>query len=120
MCLNRKVLIGAAVVGVGVGVWAFAPQAFGAALPLLVLAICPLSMLLMMKGMRESGGNTCHTERSRDVETAAQQAQSATGEPSVEELRTRLRALETQRTALADQLEAHARNQADAESTPPT
>lgn len=54
MCINWKVLVGLAVVGVGV--WAVAPQVIGAVAPLLFLAVCPLSMLLMMKGMGAMGG----------------------------------------------------------------
>lgn len=49
MCMNWKVLAGLA--AVGAGIWVFAPNLIGAALPLLFLAACPLSMLFMMKGM---------------------------------------------------------------------
>lgn len=52
-CLNPKVIGGLA--AVAVGVWAFAPGAFAAALPLLVVAICPLSMVGMMYMMRGDG-----------------------------------------------------------------
>lgn len=47
-CLNGKVLgvLGA----IGVAVYALAPD-LAAAVPLLVLAVCPLSMLLMMRAM---------------------------------------------------------------------
>lgn len=50
MCLNWKVIAGLA--AVGVGIYAIAPETAVAALPLLILAICPLSMMLMMKGMQ--------------------------------------------------------------------
>lgn len=49
MCFNKKVI--AALAAVGVGVWLFAPNALAAALPLLLLAACPLSMILMMRMM---------------------------------------------------------------------
>lgn len=49
-CLNPKVLAGLAVVGVGVLV--FAPNLAAAALPLLIVLACPLSMLFMMRAMR--------------------------------------------------------------------
>ena len=49
LCLDWRVLVGLALVGLGVA--RLAPQVLGAALPLLVLALCPLSMLLMMGGM---------------------------------------------------------------------
>jgi len=48
-CLNWKVIAGLALVGVGV--WAVAPNLLVAALPILLIAVCPLSMLLMMRGM---------------------------------------------------------------------
>ena len=53
MCLNRKVLVGLA--AVALGVFAFDPSLLGRALPLLLLAICPLSMVFMMWGMRKTG-----------------------------------------------------------------
>ena len=56
-CLNRKVIIGLAVVAVGV--LAVDPHVFTRVLPFLFFAICPLSMLLMMRAMsgnRSSGG----------------------------------------------------------------
>ena len=48
-CLNRKVIVGLAIVAVGV--FAVDPHLFGRVLPLLFFAVCPLSMLLMMKVM---------------------------------------------------------------------
>ncbi len=56
MCLNWKVLAGLA--AVGIGTYAIAPGTMAAALPILALAACPLSMLLMMKvmyGERDAG-----------------------------------------------------------------
>jgi hypothetical protein len=57
MCLNWKVIAGLAVVGLGI--WVVAPNLMGAALPLLLLAACPLSMLFMMWGMR---GGQCASQ----------------------------------------------------------
>lgn len=54
MCFNRKVLTGLAAVALGILV--VAPQLFSRALPLLVVAACPLSMLFMMRGMSGTGG----------------------------------------------------------------
>ncbi len=51
-CLNWKVIAGLA--AVGVGIYLVAPDLVVAALPILVLAICPLSMLVMMWAMRGS------------------------------------------------------------------
>ena len=65
ICLNWKVLVGLGLVGVGI--WAVAPNLFLAALPFLLLAACPLSMLLMMWGMKhvmQSGHNASTTSQS--------------------------------------------------------
>ena len=58
LCFDKRIIGGLALVGVGV--YAVAPELLGAALPLLILAICPLSMLLMMKMMMPgpTGGQT--------------------------------------------------------------
>ncbi len=53
-CLNWKVLTGLGVAAVGI--WIVDPKLIGTALPLLLLAACPLSMLLMMRGMGSMGG----------------------------------------------------------------
>jgi hypothetical protein len=45
MCLNWKVLAGLA--AAGAGMYFLAPELALAALPILVLAVCPLSMMLM-------------------------------------------------------------------------
>lgn len=54
MCFNRKVL--AWLAAAAVGVFLVAPQAFGRALPILILAACPLSMVVMMRTMRRRSG----------------------------------------------------------------
>lgn len=54
MCINKKAVAGLTVVGLGI--WWLAPGAIGAALPFLLLAICPLSMLFMMKAMNKMNG----------------------------------------------------------------
>lgn len=54
MCINKKVLAGLVVAALGI--WWLAPDAIGAALPLLILALCPLSMLFMMKSMNNMQG----------------------------------------------------------------
>ena len=50
MCLNWRVVAGLAVVGLIVGV--VAPRLLLGAIPLLIVAACPLSMLFMMRGMQ--------------------------------------------------------------------
>ena len=57
LCLNWKVVAGLAVVGLGT--WVVAPNLVWAAVPVLVVLACPLSMLLMMRGM---GGTQCATQ----------------------------------------------------------
>lgn len=49
-CLNWKVLVGLAVVGVGT--YLIAPELVVAVVPFLLLAACPLSMMFMMLAMR--------------------------------------------------------------------
>ena len=48
-CFDWRVLTGLAVLGIGI--YLVAPGLIAAAIPLLLLAVCPLSMLLMMKAM---------------------------------------------------------------------
>ena len=48
-CLNWKVLAGLGVMGAVI--WIMAPGAVAAVLPVLLVLVCPLSMLLMMGGM---------------------------------------------------------------------
>lgn len=71
MCLNKKVIAGL-VVAAG-GIYLLAPNFFGAALPLLIFAACPLSMLLMMRMMSGSGNSSCSTKPSSpDADELAQ------------------------------------------------
>ena len=49
-CLNPRVLV--AFIALALAVWAVAPQCFGAILPLVVAAACPVSMVVMMLAMR--------------------------------------------------------------------
>ncbi len=67
MCLNKKVIAGLA--AVGVGVLLFAPNAIAAALPLLFLAVCPLSMILMMRAM-SNGDRSCSIGDKQHPQTA--------------------------------------------------
>lgn len=60
-CFNWKVI--AALAAIGIGLYALVPGAATAALPLLVLAACPLSMLLMMRAMGSMGGGDCKTKK---------------------------------------------------------
>ncbi len=50
LCLNWNVVMGLAMVGVGL--WLVVPQYARVALPVFFLLACPISMLLMLPGMR--------------------------------------------------------------------
>ena len=63
MCFNWKVAGGLALLGLAV--FAAAPNLIGAALPLLIFAACPLSMLLMMRAM--SGGGRCENDSDKSA-----------------------------------------------------
>lgn len=67
MCFNKKVVAGLA--ATALAVLAVAPNLFGAALPFLVMAACPLSMTLMMRRM--GGQAACHREPAARSEAAA-------------------------------------------------
>ncbi len=56
MCFDWRVLTGFA--AVGVGIWLVAPQLVAPALPILVVLICPLSMLLMVRMTATSTAQT--------------------------------------------------------------
>ncbi len=81
MCLNWKVLLGLA--AVGVGIYLVAPSLVLAALPILLLAACPLSMLLMMWGMQRTPGQGEQTNHksyaglTREEQMARLQAEQA-------------------------------------------
>lgn len=49
MCINKRVLAGLA--AVALVVFALSPGLLGGLAPVLIMAVCPLSMLLMMRGM---------------------------------------------------------------------
>lgn len=55
-CVNWKVI--AALVAIGVGLYAVVPRIGAGAVPLLVIAACPLSMLVMMWAMGSMGAST--------------------------------------------------------------
>ncbi len=88
MCMNWKVLVGLGVVGLGV--WAVAPNLIGAALPLLLLAVCPLSMILMMRGMGGMGGGQSATP---PAQTSQPTRLSGTPEEQLAELKARHEAI---------------------------
>lgn len=105
-CFNKKVLLGLAAVAVGILI--LAPQAFGAALPVLVLLACPLSMVLMMWAM-SAAKDRCRT--GPHTATTANESASTVGATSgdtegrdrsdeVERLRAELAQLKAENAAL--------------------
>jgi hypothetical protein len=85
MCLNKKVIAGLAVTALGIHL--FAPNVLAVALPLLIVAACPLSMLLMMRTMSGSSA-----ERSCSSGKSASDAE-------LDQLRSEVEALRAQRRA---------------------
>lgn len=76
-CLNWKVIGG--LVLVGLGVWAVAPNLLVGALPFLLIAACPLSMMFMMRGehgsQHEEADRKTRVAPSRDVRLAELKAE---------------------------------------------
>jgi hypothetical protein len=95
MCLNWKVL--ASLTAVGVGVYLFAPGLLAEAVPILLLAVCPLSMLLMMWAMQQSQGQGQQTTQETDVGLTRKE---------------RIAQLRMQQAALAEQIGALEREEA--------
>ena len=97
MCLNRKVLAGLAVVA-GV-VLILAPQFIWVALPILLVAACPLSMLFMMRGMSGSG-NQSASQPAQPQENRLPAARS-TRDEHLAELKSRLSGVQAEQEAIA-------------------
>jgi outer membrane murein-binding lipoprotein Lpp len=68
MCINWKVLVG--VSAVAAGLFVFVPKVAGAALPFLILAICPLSMLLMAGAMFRMNKGSAENTLNREAKLA--------------------------------------------------
>lgn len=103
-CLNPKVLGGLALTALAV--FLVAPGLFSAVLPLLFLAACPLSMVLMMRGMSGGKCSTGGSEAGQEHQTDASGDASSTSAAEAEIARLR---------AEVDQLKAEqaARSEAD-------
>lgn len=87
MCFNWKVVTGLAVAGLAV--FAFAPSLIGAALPVLLIAACPLSMVVMMRAM--SGGSRSDTPskgNDTDSSTDASSSEQARLRAEIDQLRS--------------------------------
>lgn len=82
-CLNWRVIVGLALVGAAVFV--VAPRFALAALPVLVVLVCPLSMLLMMRSTGGMNAGTSQQESpSLQLEGGAGQIYSCPMHPEVE------------------------------------
>ena len=92
-CLNWKVLVGLG--AVGLGIYLFAPGLVAAALPILLLAACPLSMIFMMKAMHGGQGESQGGAR-EDRQARQSGASPSTREEELVRLRARQVALDEQ------------------------
>ena len=98
MCFDKRVLAGLGVVAVAL--LALSPQTPGAAAPLLVMAACPLSMIVMMRAM--NGRDRCATP---DAEQASASAVAdAAAAPVHMDSEPRLRELEEEVNRLRAEL----------------
>lgn len=100
MCFNRKVLLGLGVAALGV--LAIAPQLFSRVLPLLIVAACPLGMVLMMRGMSGSGASCQSGKPGAGQVTRDEEAEIARLRAEVERLRTERLAAGGATTAAAE------------------
>ena len=100
-CFNPKVLGGLALTALAV--YLVAPGASSALLPLLVMAACPLSMVLMMRamsgGQRSSRGSQAGQEHQTDV-TAVSSMSAA--EAEIARLRAEVDQLKAAQTARSE------------------
>lgn len=102
MCFNWKMLAGLGVVGAGV--YLLARELALEALPLLLVLACPISMLLMMRGMQgASSGEGSHC--THEGQQTSQATGSLTREGRLAQLRAELQRVGEQQSALARQIE---------------
>ncbi len=66
MCFNWKVVTGLAIMALAVGI--AAPKLLLVALPLLLVAVCPLSMLFMMRSMNQNQNTQRDQQAVRETE----------------------------------------------------
>lgn len=96
MCFNWKVLT--ALAFLGLGVWIAAPGLLGAALPVLVVAVCPLSMLVMMRRMQGDRSATSAPEEGRPADLPATQAEQ------LAELRSQLATIRARQESVSKEI----------------
>lgn len=83
MCLNKKIVVG--LVAAAAAIYLIAPGSIGAALPLLIIAACPLSMLFMMRVM--SGDRTSPPAKSNPLDSSTTDHEVALLRAEVADLR---------------------------------
>src|SRR5260221_10626606 len=100
MCLNWKVIAGFAMVALLVLV--VAPQFIWAALPILLVAACPLSMLFMMRGMSGNGNSTA--SQLAQMQGDQLLVAGVTRDEHLAALKSRLSSMQTEQETLAHQI----------------
>lgn len=93
MCFNKRVLVGLGVVALAV--FAFSPSLLGAVAPLLILAVCPLSMVFMMRAMNQ-GGARCGADQQGAGDVASTATQPVGGDLKLGELEEEVNRLKAQ------------------------
>ena len=101
-CFNPKVLGGLGLTAVAV--YLVAPGAFSAVLPLLVMAACPLSMVLMMRAMSGGQKSSRGSHAAQDHQTDATGAGSSmpTAEAEIARLRAEVDQLKAEQAARSE------------------
>ena len=98
-CADWRVVGGFAAVGVGVAV--FAPNLIAAAVPLLIVAVCPVSMLVMMRAMGGHPSTPNPPEHSQPAQLRERLAASRLEQEQLEQELARLEAPARAQTARA-------------------
>ena len=102
ICLNWKVVGGLAVVAVIIGI--IAPKLLLGAIPLLIVAACPLSMLFMMRGMQRGGSQHVQQPASYSEEENPSYMEGQADEERVASLKAQLAHTEAEQQDLARQI----------------
>jgi hypothetical protein len=101
-CMHWKIIAGLALVGLMIGI--IAPSALAAAVPVLIVAICPLSMIYGMRGMM--GG--AHAQGGH-MQGAPVQSEGPAGGDRAAQLRAELERIDTRSAIVAEQPPRRAR-----------
>ena len=102
MCLNWKVVGGLAVIAVIIGI--IAPNLLLGAIPLLIVAVCPLSMLFMMRGMRRGQSQQVQQPSSYPEQENPSFLEGLSDEEQIAALKVQLAHTEAQQQALTRQI----------------